>query len=226
MSVRRSEDLPIPSVQARTVVRDMDRSDAGFSGHLHRDALGVGLYPRLGWRFLRAYHLSFIDSPYALALLATSDGQRVGVLLGTLDTARHHAWLVHHRSGRLLGRAALAIVVRPVVLAHFTHTRVGRYLRLLRDTIALPPDEQIPPLLTPAVLCHTAVIAPARGTGIGGALEQEFEVRLRAAGDTVAVLLTETGGVAHAFYASHGWAVAGHGVDADGVALTRYRKDL
>lgn len=221
-TARRQDVRHAPSV----LVAPLDAADLNISASLQVDELGLGLYPALGPGFLRAYHRTFIDSPYAVALAACRDDETVGILLGTLDSVRHRSWVARHRSARLVGRASVAMAARPHVAARFAHTRVRHYLRLLRKAVALPSPEHTPPISRPAVLSHLAVVPKCQGTGVGAALLLAFEDQARAAGNSHAVLLTRTGCDAERFYAAHGWASASHIASLDGVPLTHYAKAL
>lgn len=211
-------------------------ADLDFTARLHLETLGLGLFPKLGVGFMRAQHRTYIDSPHAFALVARSDGAPIGMLFAIFDPQAHRVWLLHHRALRLVARGAVAMAVRPRVASLFFRTRVRRYLRTLVASIRASRDARRqaaavaagapPPPLPAIVLSHIAVIPSVQGNGVGSTLAREFEARARTAGHTHAVLITEAGGDAERFYASHGWVFVRHVVDLDHVKLARYEKQL
>ena len=55
-------------------VRPLGGDDLGWASSLQRSELPHGFFTRLGLPFLRAYQRTFVDSPYALALVAEDGG--------------------------------------------------------------------------------------------------------------------------------------------------------
>lgn len=104
---------------------------------LHHVALD-GLFVRLGPRFLRVYHRSFVDGPHAVALRSVDHGRTTGFLLGTLDNEAHYRWLARRRSLRLVVAGSRALVVRPRAGVEVARTRLRRYLRALVRRVASP----------------------------------------------------------------------------------------
>jgi hypothetical protein len=113
----------------------------------------AGLLTALGSRWLQAYYRTFIDSPYGIALLATLDGQPVGVLAGTTDTATHRAWTRRESRRRLVALGLLAVVRRPQTALLLARAR-GPALASRR-----PRRSSQQPAPTPtAVLAYLAVV--------------------------------------------------------------------
>lgn len=81
-------------------VRPMAPDETVQTALLHTRELPHEFLTRFGPEFLYRYYRAFIESPYAVALVAGVDGepersggQRVdGVLLGTFDTGAHYWW--------------------------------------------------------------------------------------------------------------------------------------
>lgn len=110
-------------------VRRLTRAEAEFAARRHVEALPHGLFPSLGHDFLARYYASFVDSPYAVALVASFEGRPVGVLAGTVANEEHYRWVLRHRAGSLAGSAVAALAVRPRTALYFLRTRTGHYAR-------------------------------------------------------------------------------------------------
>src|SRR5215207_9639819 len=110
-----------------TQVVDFTNRELGFCAALHAHELGHGFFASLGHGFLRAYYATFVASPYAVALLATSQGAPVGLVVGAIDPRAHARWVLRRRGLRLAARGAAVLVVRPRVAWRFLRTRVERY---------------------------------------------------------------------------------------------------
>lgn len=184
-----------------------ERSDLDFCGALHARTLGHGFFVALGPRFLRAYHATFVDSPHAIALIASLDDHPVGALDGVLDPGAHRRWTLRHRGTRLVAGGLLALVTRPVPAVRVLRTRIARYgvswWRYRRDGAAAgrrEDDERT------AVLSHVAVLPGARGTGVGGRLVGAFvEAARRSEVDRVTLVTLEGDEGAGEFYARLRW---------------------
>lgn len=215
------------------VVRALAADDVAFAALLHAEALPHGFFARLGLPFLRVYYESFIASPHAEALLAQVDGRRAGVIVGALRNRAHHRWVVRQRWWRLAPRAALALLRRPRLAAHFLRTRSGRYLkaarRLLRASTSAQAghDEQAGDGHAVAVLSHVSVAADARGRGVGGSLVDAFVAAARDAGVAEVHLVTlADGNGAGAFYARHGWRHCEERTDVEDRRISAYVRSL
>jgi ribosomal protein S18 acetylase RimI-like enzyme len=115
-----------------TEIRDAVRRDLRATAALHRSSLPGGFFSRLGRRFLRRYHATFLASPHAVAVVATdpADGDApAAFLVGTLANRAHYRWVVRRCGPRLALELVAALVVRPRLAWLFVRTRVGRYLR-------------------------------------------------------------------------------------------------
>jgi ribosomal protein S18 acetylase RimI-like enzyme len=212
-----------------TTTPTVDRLDEGsvrFAAKLHATTLPSGFFARLGPRWLRAYYRTFIDSPYAVALVARLDGQRAGVLVGATDSARHYAWVIRTRGPSLAVLAALAMVGRPRVAALFVRTRARRYARRLlrRPTTPVVTTQPAEPV---AVLTHLAILAEARRNGVGAALVQRFTEELRQAGRQKVILVTLAGDAgAGPFYKRLGWTHVTDRRNHDGQEVSMFSLDL
>lgn len=212
-----------------TAVRAMRPDDVAFTADLHLRTLATGLFPRLGPRFLRAYHRAFLASPHGMALVVERQGAPVAFLLGAAPSPAHRRWVVRRR-GMLLAVLGLAgLAVRPASAAWFIRFRLLRYaraaLRLVRPAPAERPGEGAPRQI--AVLSHLAVDREARGLGAGRALVLHFAAQAAERGARRAHLATRQGSAgAGAFYAGLGWVPVADHVGADGTAVSEYRLEL
>lgn len=225
---------PRPSDRAALVVagrnagqvRALHRKDLAFCADLHLDALPHGFFARLGPRFLRAYHASFLDSPHAVALLAQLSGHPAGFLMGVVDPPLHRRWVLRHRGGWLALLGAIALTTRPRLAIQFLRTRLARYAATWlrhRPTDAPAPARGV----APAVLSHVAVVPGARGTGSGAKLVRGFEQAAGRAGARRALLTTLAGAEgAGAFYLRLGWTMATTRTTPDGHRMEEWARDL
>lgn len=124
-------DIPTATLPPGYLLRRMRPADTARTAQLHRRLLPNGLFPRLGTRFVRRWHATFLDTPAATGLTVVHHGEVVAFVLATLDqrlylhhTLRRHRW-------PLMWRGALGLLVRPHVLVHFLRTRLGAYARHL-----------------------------------------------------------------------------------------------
>lgn len=200
-------------------VRPATPADLAFTARLHRDALPHGLFVELGRRFLEDYHRTFLESPYAVALIAERGGgdgdrpaARCGFLVGTTRNAQHYRWVVRTAGLRLAARAGGRMLRRPATLATFVRSRLSRYVRALTrrlrpraGTAASEPTERGDAGRT-AVLTHVAVVPDARGAGVGTTLTDRFLTQAQDVGAREVQLVTLAGpDGAAGFYRDHGW---------------------
>lgn len=207
-------------------------ADLRRTSELHRGYLAAGIFPRMGLRFLRRYHQTFVASPHGVAFVARHDGEIVGFLLGTVDNTAHYRWVVNERGVVLARSGAVALLLRPHVAWSFATTRLGRYLRGLRRYLSRSGlmhearsggpggSHQL------AILTHIATAEAARQRGVGRQLVEAFLARARARGAEEARLITTNDGPAAAFYAGLGWESIGGRHARDGGEVREYRMIL
>lgn len=204
-------------------VRPLEVSEAFATAAMHERELPDGFFAQLGVPFLRAYHCSFVESPHAIAVTAGRNGEVEGFLLGVLAPGPHGAYVLRRWGYRLAGRAALALLLRPRLLALFLRTRVLRYARGMWRRRRASPDASPAATGQWAVLSHVAVGEAHRGAGAGAALVQQLHERVETVGATGVVLLTAVDGPGTAFYRRLGYVEEGEVVGADGQQWLRYR---
>lgn len=211
-------------MSAGRVVRDLAEADAIQTARLHVQELPGGFFPSLGAKFLRVYHRSFMDSPYAVAFVAERNSQIEGFLLGVVDPGPHGAHVLRRWSLRLAGPAAQALLMQPRVLAVFLRTRLVRYARGLwrRRGSARAGGPGVNPG-TWTVLSHVAVDSSCRGSGAGASLVKRLHEDVVAAGAAGVVLLTAVDGRGPGFYLRLGYEDEGVVVGSDGQSWRRFR---
>ena len=213
-------------------IRRLREGDAEFAATLHRDALPHGFFVALGMPFLRSYYGAFVNSPEAVALLASCDDAPAGILVGTVDDGAHYRFIVRRWWWRLLPWAFLGLVAHPSLATRFLRTRARRYARgfvrlARRTTPAAPAGATRAEAPTPAgVLTHLAVTAQSRGAGVGAALVSAYvdEARSRGARRLRTVTLADEQG-AGAFYERVGWQAGPERADLDGRLWSTYTLD-
>lgn len=240
---------PAPAPAPRPSVRDATPADLVRTASWQCDNLGLGLFPRLGKRFVRRWHSTYLDSPHGIALIAEVDeggtSTPVGFLIGSADERRHLQHVLRHHRWTLAATGLLALLCRPALATRFAHTRLGPYARrvLLRRPPSRPSTPAAPAVgsdrtsaatpgdlddaRAPAVLT-AVVVDPARRTrGAGVLLVGEFLDRAARAGAERAELVTVDGpGGAGPFYERLGWVGTGSSTSKDGERLLRFTKEL
>ena len=195
-------------------VRPMGQPDAAWTADLHRRALAVGLFPSLGPRFLRHYHRTFIESRFAIALLAEVDDAPAGFVLGILEPAAHRRQTLREHGMPLGALGLCAILVRPALLFRFSRTRLRAYARAIwRDLRPTDQSERGDSTSGAVVLCHIAVEDSQRGLGLG---RQLVGALVEAAGATGRNTITTSTVDAVSFYESLGWTRTSAGRTFDG----------
>ncbi|WP_380165238.1 GNAT family N-acetyltransferase [Jannaschia sp. R86511] len=235
--------LPTATLPPGYLLRRLRPVDTVTTARLHRGLLPNGLFPRLGPRFLRYWHATFLDTPAATGLAVVHHGEVVAFVLATLDqrlylhhTLRRHRW-------SLMWRGALGLLTRPVVLVRFLRTRVRAYARHLLPgrgagrTGAQPgqPPRDRPERRVRVAVVHAVVTSEAaRGQGCARALlDTVADAARRARADHVA-LVTDVADPASgapvsgaaAMYERLGWRREGVRRHRDGRWVAEYRLDL
>ncbi|MFP5579324.1 MAG: GNAT family N-acetyltransferase [Acidimicrobiia bacterium] len=194
-----SREAATPAV----TLRPMARADAAWSADLHRRALDVGLFPSLGPRFLRRYHRTFVESPFAVALMADVDDVPAGFVLGILQPGPHRRETLRTHGTWLAVIGLCTILVRPALLFRFARTRLRAYVRALwRHLRPNEVHERHDSTGGAAVLCHIAVEDSQRGLGLGKELVDALVGTAGAAGRRTVTTSTVD---AASFYESLGW---------------------
>lgn len=207
-------------------VRPFAPADLDFCAALHAEALRHGFFVELGGRFLRAYYATFLDSPHALAFVATVSGQPVGYVVGMTDPRGHTRWVLRRRGAKLALYGAVGVARRPQAGYRFVRTRLARYARAWRRHRG-NPTEQLSARRTPAVLTHVAVLPGARGLAAGRRLVDAFVDAARERGASWALLTTVAGpGGAGSFYARVGWTLSTTRTNPDGERVEEWTRSL
>ena len=217
-----------PSAQRECQVHDLTEGHLAQTAALHARSLADGFFPRLGRRFLRAYHRTFVDSPHAVALgVSSDDGELQGFLLAVLAPGPHGAYVLRRWGLALSVRGTLALCSRPGVLALFIRTRAGRYARALwRRGSKRGAHAQAAPGGEWAVLSHVAVDDRVQRGGRGALLVQALHDRAAAAGAAGVVLVTHPSGPGPGFYRRLGYDEGEIVVGSDGQRWMRFRYRL
>lgn len=200
--------LPIlVATPAATVVQRAETREAAFCATLHAHTLPHGFFVALGPRFLRVYYRTFIDSPHAVALIATAQEHQIGMVVGVTSPSAHTRWILRRHGVRLAVVGFAALLTRPLVGLRFARTRLARYAGAWRRhrAVAIEAEPAAPPR-SAAILSHVAVTPGARRVGVGGDLVDAFvEASRRRGADRVVLLTLADEGGAGAFYAARGW---------------------
>lgn len=207
----------------------MRKDDVVFTAALHHVELPHGFFPKLGMRYLGAYHRTYVASPHSVALIAEDCGRPCGFLVGTVRHSDHNRFVVRTHGARLTFAALRAMLTRPRLAVQFVSTRLGRYVRSLANHLrpTSTPSVVGDQAVSSATLSHVAVTPDKRTNGVGSLLVNGFTEAARTAGSHSAALstLAEERGAAD-FYTRLGWVVSGRYVDRDGHAWVRMTQTL
>lgn len=208
-------------------IEKVRQDDLNVTAALHRQHLELGLFPRLGERFMRAYHATFASSPHAVALVArTESGRVVGALFGTTANSRHYRWVVEEHGLNLALHGTRSLLFQPALAWSFVSSRAGRYAKGLGRHLGLLPRSD-PPVEGssggPAcVLSHIVTSRHARRLGVGRRLVEEFRRHAHASGAQEARLVTREGGPGAPFFERLGCECVDLRPSQDGEALREY----
>jgi ribosomal protein S18 acetylase RimI-like enzyme len=197
-------------------VRTMTPEDVAVVAHLHVAHFPRNVAVRFGSRFVEAYVRLFLDSPFAVGLVATEREHVVGYLLGVSSTTEHRAFSKRRLTG--LSVAALPQVIPNLTFLVKVATRRVRNRRSHDDSGPASPG----PI---AVLSHIAVLEEARSCGTGATLVRNFEDAAVSRGARTAFLATvdcEDG--AGDFYDRQGWVASSRGTTVDQRSLRIFKK--
>ncbi len=208
---------------------DLRRTSAWQVSHLY-----VGLFPRLGARFVRHLQASYLTSPFGVALVAEvqNAGRRepVGFLLGSTDERAHVDYVLRHRLVPLAMSGGTAMLRRPTVAYDFLRTRVPPYVRRVRGARQRPTPSTT--RATPesgervAVLTSLVVDPGWRSCGAGGVLVRSYLSAAAAACASTAELVTSGAAGVGSFYESLGWEAVRSSTTKDAIPVVGYRYDL
>ena len=207
-------------------VRLAERRDIAFTAALHSEALTHGFFVQLGSRFMRSYHRTFLESPFAVFFVATVGGVPVAFLVGLVRPRAHARWALRHRGMSLALEGLLSLSLRPATAVRFLRTRTSRYVRGWRRNRAGVGDHSTSEPER-AVLSHVAVVPGARGSGAGRRLVDAFVEESRRTGATGATLVTmdaEQG--ASEFYKALGWVQGPRRTTPDGQPMVEWSIDF
>ena len=222
-------DAPTPPPQSPApatdiVVRPLGVQHLSETARLHIQYLGAGLFPRLGGRFVRRWHQTFIDSPHACGFIATDPGGAVlGFLIGSIDQRKYVAHTLQTAKWPLALRGAGALAVRPWLAVAFVRTRLLSYLRRMSH-----PQRTTDHSSTPTAVVHAIVTGPAsRGRGIGRLLLSCYEDEVVAGGTTFLELVTDEGPHgAGDFYRRVGWVEGQAQANKDGRRMLTFTRTI
>lgn len=212
----------------------MTINDLSFVTEQHHLCFPTNVIGRLGNTALRRYYRTFIDAPFAVAVVAEVEGRACGFVVGIVGTARHRSWLLRYHSLSLTTAAAVSFAAHPVLAGHLLVRRVVAYVRRATrsrqvrraphpegNAIAVGAVEEV------AVLSHIAIAEGDRGLGVGSQLLDIFMTQCRAqtcGKISLATLDGDSG--AGDFYEKHGWELLSRRQTIDGRWIRLYDFDL
>ncbi|WP_196257635.1 GNAT family N-acetyltransferase [Pelagibacterium limicola] len=209
-----------------TRIEQLRLEDVEASVALHLDHLRLGLFPRLGQRFMRFYHETFIHSPHGVALVAREGGEVIGVLFGTASNAAHYRWVVRNRSWKLGATGLAALLSRPMLALKFMTTRGPRYARAIMRRLSPASKSRGGSGAPLPVLSHVVTAPDVRQRGVGRKLVKAFAQQVRRDGAQAALLVTEEDGLGTPFFERIGARLAAKRIGQDGVPVREYRLTL
>lgn len=222
-----SRPHPLASDPEGSGCRAMQAADLPAIGVLHPQVLPPDFFSRLGPAFLRQYYASFLDSPFAVALVYVADGRVAGFLVGAVDPGSQVAWTLRRHGPRMALTAVVALLRKPPLLLYFVRTRLLRYAAAVIRRL-VPSSRPVAATQQPAAtLEQLGVAQDGHRRGTGRCLVATFERTVQARGCTEVRLLTRADAVgAGGFYRKLGYLAAGTSIGRDGVPWTVYRHAL
>jgi GNAT superfamily N-acetyltransferase len=215
-----------------TDIRSMARGDLPFVLRQHRSAFPDNVMGRMGPIFLRRYYRTFLDGPFAVAVVAERHGRPVGYLVGILDTARHRRRLLRRHGAALAVALLIGFALHPVLVTRTMTSRASKALSSKRaaddhGSDSGPADggdgdvgSEPGPV---AVLSHVAVPESSQRLGVGRRLVDFFVEEARAAGCAEVCLATlDDADGAWKFYERLGWELTSTRRTFDGRPLRFY----
>lgn len=201
---------------------------------LHARELPHEFLTRFGPEFLSRYYRAFIESPYAVALVASVDGEERtdGVLIGTFDTGAHYSYLVRRHGLGLALSTLRQVGRRPRLAGELLRTRLLRYLRGILRSLGYAAGDGKKPVSgreeeRVGFVAYVAVDRKRRGGGIGGRLFGTYEDLACEAGLRRLELVTlpdERG--AAPFFERMGWRREGEITSRSGERYAFFTRDL
>ena len=188
---RKGIAFPAPG-RSTTEFRPAEPDDTVMLAHLHTDGISTGFLPSLGPRFMRRLYRALIGYEQAVVLVADDGNGPVGFVAGVLDTGAFYKHFIRHH-GLAAGWAALPRALHPLVMK-----RVWESLRYEGADHAA------------AELLATALVAEARGRGLGTRLGKQFLTELAQKGASeVTVVVGSDNAQAIAAYLKMGFVPSG-----------------
>ena len=204
---------------------------AAAAAELHEQLAAVQFVARGGRTFLRRYYVAWSRTSTGLALAATDDsGQLTGVLLGSLDPARHYQDMIRRDGAALALRLIEHAMLDPSFGRELIATRIRRYSRgLVRAARARlrEPGQCSPTADTPGAIGEIAVLLvhpQRRGAGIGRALVETAIQEAHDAGLAALTLVTPPDYAARDLYEHLGWRLSGSLTSRSGEPYVLYRQ--
>lgn len=189
------------------VLRPMTIDDIAQTSRLHLQHLPQGLFPRLGPRFLRAWHTTFVTSPAACATVIEAwptdsvsgrfgEPYVVAYVLVAIAPAAHRRDALRQHRWRLALYGTAGLLSHPALAWFFLQTRAGRYARGLSSG-----DRSTPRSLhgsaeetdrnPPAVVHALVTAASRRGLGLGAILLEHASAHAARLDATEMALVTD-----------------------------------
>ncbi|GAB6987835.1 hypothetical protein JCM10369A_43640 [Nocardioides pyridinolyticus] len=219
-----SDPVP-PGTKPLAALRTMTREDITFVTTEHRAHFPENVMGRLGGPFLRRYYTTFLDTPYAVATIAETDGRSCGYLVGILDTRAHRKLLLRRHGARLVACALLGFLLHPRLASGLLARRVSLRFQRLRERNETTGPRPAP--VKVAVLSHVATVERMRGMRVGSALVADFVETSRASGtDRVSLATLDGPDGAGQFYARQGWRLQARRQTFDGRWIRLYDLEL
>lgn len=215
-------------------LRPMTRADLAFVAEQHRVCFPTNVIGRLGGVALRAYYRTFIEAPFATAIVAEQGGRACGFLVGIFHTSRHRTWLRRHHVRSFAWAAVASFATNPALAARLVGRRIPNQLRRWSGAgrggaapAGTAGGTDAADRSGVAVLSHIATLATARRSGVGERLLQSFVEECRRRDCRKISLATLDGDAgAGAFYAKRGWEVQSRRQTIDGRWIELYDINL
>jgi GNAT superfamily N-acetyltransferase len=229
---RAAPDVDLDETHGVRIAR-IEHEQLAAAAELHEQMAAVQFVAGGGRTFLRRYYLAWSRTSSGLALAATDDaGRLTGVLLGSLDPARHYQDLLRRDGAALAVRLIARGMADPMFGRDLVVTRLRRYSRGLTRAVVTPVRGCRRPSLAAGSSEAIGEIAlllvhpQRRGSGIGRALMDAAIQEAHEAGLAALTLVTPPDYAARGFYEHLGWRLSGSLTSRSGEPYLLYRWQL
>jgi ribosomal protein S18 acetylase RimI-like enzyme len=192
----------------------MRADDVAGAASLHCRVFPDYFLTHMGQRFVERFYLEFVDQARNYGLVAISDGELVGAVVGTLDYEGFFNCFYRQHFLRtamtLLGRFLVDPYIRRNLVSRIAHVRQALRSVAARGRQTIPASEEPAVDQAPAHLLSVGVHPDWRGSGLAEELVDRYcDALWRDGWERVSLSVRPDNQRAVAFYEKTGWQRSG-----------------